>query len=230
MKSNIKILLVEDDSNLSTILTEYLSIKGFEVKQAFNGEEGLHIFNSNKLEICLIDVMMPKMDGFTLAKKIHSIDKKIPFLFLTAKSILADKLEGFKIGADDYITKPFSMEELISRINAILIRTGVNMQKDDKSEYVIASYTFNYNKRVLSFNDFQQKLTQKEAELLRLLCQHENDLLERSAALTRIWKDDSYFNSRSMDVYITKLRSYLKLDPSIELLNIHGTGYKLITK
>ena len=218
MKNNIKILLVEDDSNLSTILSEYLSIKGFEVKQVFNGEEGLRAFNSTK------------MDRFTLAKKIHSIDKKIPFLFLTAKSILADKLEGFKIGADDYITKPFSMEELISRINAILIRTGVNMQKDDKSEYVIASYTFNYNKRVLSFNDFQQKLTQKEAELLRLLCQHENDLLERSAALTRIWKDDSYFNSRSMDVYITKLRSYLKLDPSIELLNIHGTGYKLITK
>lgn len=230
MRTKTKILLVEDDSNLSTILSEYLSVKGFEVIQAFNGEEGLNTFNRNKFNICLIDIMMPKMDGFTLAKKIHSINKKIPFLFLTAKSMLEDKLEGFKIGADDYITKPFSTEELISRIKAILIRTGIDPQKDDKSEYVIGSYFFNYNKRVLSYKDFQQKLTQKEAELLRLLCQNENDLLERSTALTMIWKDDSYFNSRSMDVYITKLRNYLKLDSSIELLNIHGTGYKLITK
>jgi len=230
MRTKTKILLVEDDSNLSTILSEYLSVKGFEVIQAFNGEEGLNTFIRNKFDFCLIDIMMPKMDGFTLAKKIRSINKKIPFLFLSAKSMLEDKLEGFKIGADDYITKPFSTEELISRIKAILIRTGIDLHKDDKSEYVIGSYFFNYNKRVLSYKDFQQKLTQKEAELLRLLCQNENDLLERSTALTMIWKDDSYFNSRSMDVYITKLRNYLKLDSSIELLNIHGTGYKLITK
>jgi DNA-binding response OmpR family regulator len=230
MKNNIKILLVEDDSNLSTILSEYLSIKGFEVKQAFNGEEGLCAFNSAKFDICLIDIMMPKMDGFTLAKKIHSINKNIPFLFLTAKSMLEDKLEAFKIGADDYITKPFSTEELIFRIKAILNRTGIYLQKDDKSEYSIGAYHFSFSRRILVYKDFQQKLTQRESELLRMLCQHENELLERSATLTKIWRDDSYFNSRSMDVYITKLRRYLKLDQSIELQNIHGIGYKLITK
>lgn len=225
-----KILLVEDDINLGTILKEFLSVKGFEIVQAINGEEGFELFRKKKYDICLIDVMMPKMDGFTLAKKIRMVDKHTPFLFLTAKAMLYDKLEGFKIGADDYVTKPFSMEELILRINAILKRSKIPQDEIEKTEFKIGSYIFNYDRRTLISQHVEQKLTPKECELLRLLCLYENKVLERTEALTRIWRDDNYFNARSMDVYITKLRNYLKHDKSIELVNVHGTGYKLMTK
>lgn len=230
MKPLTKILLVEDDINLGTILKEFLSVKGFEIVQAINGEEGLELFRKKKYDICLIDVMMPKMDGFTLAKKIRMADKQIPFLFLTAKAMLYDKIEGFKIGADDYVTKPFSMEELILRINAILKRSKIPQEEIERTEFKIGSYIFNYDRRSLVSQQIEQKLTPKECELLRLLCLYENKVLERTEALTRIWRDDNYFNARSMDVYITKLRNYLKHDKSIELVNVHGTGYKLMTK
>jgi DNA-binding response OmpR family regulator len=229
-KEKVKILLVEDDKNLGTILNEFLTVKGFNVNQAFNGEEGFTLFREGIYDIILIDIMMPKMDGFTLAKKIKTINKETPFLFLTAKSMLNDKIEGFNLGADDYVTKPFSMEELILRINAILKRSSSFHNKENKSEFLIGNYIFNYNKRQLSINGDQKRLTQKECELLRQFCLHENEILERSEALMSIWKDDNYFNARSMDVYIAKLRNYLKGDQSIELLNVHGTGYKLITK
>jgi len=230
MKPLTKILLVEDDTNLGTILKEFLSVKGFEIIQVFNGEEGFEQFKKGKYDICLIDVMMPKMDGFTLAKKIRIIDKQTPILFLTAKAMLNDKIEGFKIGADDYVTKPFSMEELILRINAILKRSKTTQDEIEKIEFKIGSYLFNYDRRTLVIQQVEQKLTPKECELLRLLCLYENKVLERSEALTRIWRDDNYFNARSMDVYITKLRNYLKQDKSIELVNVHGTGFKLMTK
>jgi two-component system, OmpR family, response regulator len=230
MKNKISVLLVEDDINLGTLLCEFLSVKGFIVDQAFNGAEGFELFSKNKYDICLIDVMMPKMDGFTLARKIRVIDKETPFLFLTAKSMLDDKIEGFKLGADDYVTKPFSMEELILRVNAIIKRTKKTEDEENHSTFGIGKYTFNYEKRILMLKDQEQKLTQKECELLNLLCINKNKVLERSEALTRIWKDDNYFTSRSMDVYITKLRGYLKQDESIELVNIHGTGYKLFVK
>jgi DNA-binding response OmpR family regulator len=230
MNTKIAVLLVEDDINLGSLLCEFLSVKGFSVDQAFNGAEGFEQFSKKKFDICLIDVMMPKMDGFTLAKKIRTIDKGTPFLFLTAKSMLDDKIEGFKLGADDYVTKPFSMEELILRVNAIVKRTKKMEEENYQGTFEIGCYTFNYEKRILAAGNKEQKLTQKENELLNLLCINKNKVLERSEALTRIWKDDNYFNSRSMDVYITKLRGYLKQDESIELVNVHGTGYKLFVK
>lgn len=229
MKEKTKILLVEDDSNLGTILSDFLSVKGYEVTHALNGEDGFNHFKGSKFDLCLIDIMMPKMDGFTLAKKIRMIDKIVPFLFVTAKGMLDDKIEGFKIGADDYVTKPFSMEELILRINAIMKRTKTVAVDDDRSEFILGEYKFDYNKRILSHSGSEQRLTQKECELLRLLCLNRNKILERSEALTRIWREESYFTGRSMDVYITKLRGYLKLDKSIEIINVHGTGFKLIS-
>ena len=230
MKEKVKILLVEDDTNLGTILTEYLTVKKFEVTQAVNGEDGFNNFKNNRFDLCIVDVMMPKMDGFTLAKKIRLIDKDVPILFVTAKSLLDDKLEGFKIGADDYITKPFSMEELLLRISAVLRRIKSIKTDDEKNEFKIGDYDFDYNKRILIHASSEQKLTQKESDLLRLLCLNKNRILERSEALIRIWKDESYFTGRSMDVYITKLRNYLKNDKSIEIINVHGTGFKLISK
>lgn len=229
MTDKTKILLVEDDLNLGTILREFLSVKGFDVTHALNGEEGFNVFKASKYDLCLIDIMMPKIDGFSLARKIRMIDKQVPLLFVTAKSMLGDKIEGFEIGADDYVTKPFSMEELILRINAILKRTKTVLAEDDRSEFILGDYKFDYVKRILSYNSKEQRLTQKECELLRLLCLNKNKILERSEALTRIWKEESYFTGRSMDVYITKLRSYLKQDKSIEIINVHGTGFKLLT-
>lgn len=228
MKKDNSILLVEDDKNLSTLLKEFLEVKGFSVTQAFNGVEALSVVNKENFSIIIIDVMMPKMDGFSFAKKIVAMEIQTPFLFLTAKSMMNDKIEGLKIGADDYITKPFSMEELILRINIILRRASAN--NFEESSFSIGLYKFNYDERSLIINDAIQKLTSKENELLKLLCINMNSIVERSIALNKIWKDDTYFNSRSMDVYITKLRGYLKGDPSIEIINIHGTGYKLLLK
>jgi len=224
-----KILLVEDDNNLGTILNEYLNVKGFDVTHSVNGEEGLHAFHSKQFDLCIVDVMMPKMDGFTLAKKIRAAGV-VPIIFLTAKSMTNDKIEGFQIGADDYVTKPFSMEELVLRINAILKRTSKHHEEINKNGCKIGGYVFNYERRTLKFKEMEQKLTSKEAELLKLLCENKNNLLERSNALIKIWKNESYFTSRSMDVYIAKLRGYLKNDPAIQIINVHGSGFKLVVE
>jgi two-component system, OmpR family, response regulator len=227
-EANIKILLAEDDENLGMLLREYLIAKGFKTELFVNGELALAGFKKNKYDICILDVMMPKMDGFTLAREIKKINSAMPFIFLTAKSLKEDVLEGFSIGADDYITKPFSMEELMFRIKAILRRVSTNNSSDTNETYQIGEYIFDSQKQLLEHGKKQLKLTTKESELLKLLCNNKNNVLERNFALKTIWQEDSYFNARSMDVYITKLRKYLKEDTSIQILNIHGKGYKLI--
>ncbi len=222
-----KILIVEDDLNLGQILKEYLEAKGFETILCRDGQEGIEAFRSESFDLCLLDIMMPRKDGFTLAKEMRLTNKQVPIIFLTAKSMKEDAIEGFKIGADDYITKPFSMEELLLRLKAILRRTGSgasNMQS-----YAFGEFEFKYDQQILSFGEDDRKLTSKESELLKLLCQNINRTLDRSAALKTIWKDDSYFNARSMDVYIAKLRKYLKKDPEIQILTIHGEGFKLVS-
>ena len=226
----IKVLLVEDDPNLGSLLKEYLDAKGYSTVLAVNGKQGYDVFSKDKFGICILDVMMPIKDGFTLAKEIRAIDVNIPIVFLTAKSMKEDALEGFTIGADDYITKPFSMEELLMRIKAILRRTdNKSVKNTDQEEFKIGKYKFDYKHQVLDLNGAQHKLTTKEAELLKLLCLHENDVLDRNFALKSIWNDDNYFNGRSMDVYIAKLRKYLKEDTAVELINVHGKGFKLLT-
>ena len=194
-----------------------------------NGELAMRSFMINHYDLCLLDVMMPVKDGFTLAKEIKTQNDKIPILFLTAKNMQQDVLEGFDIGADDYITKPFSMDELLVRIKAVLRRTDPALiGEQQQTFFTVGKYTYDYTRQILSFEDREQKLTSKEAELLRLLCEKKNDILDRSMALKKIWNDDSYFNARSMDVYITKLRKYLKDDPNIVLMNVHGIGFKLV--
>jgi len=229
MSEKNTILLAEDDQNLGGILKSYLEAKGFPTQLSVDGKEALETFKRGEFDFCVFDVMMPVMDGFTLAKEIRKIDKKIPILFLTAKSMQEDKLTGFEVGADDYLTKPFSMEELILRIKAILRR--YNEAADNKpanSIFEFGNFKFDYNKQLLINGKHEQKLTSKEAELLKLLCENINNVLDRSAALNKIWYDDSYFNARSMDVYITKLRKYLKEDPEVNLINVHGVGFKLV--
>ncbi|MBR6338668.1 MAG: response regulator transcription factor [Alloprevotella sp.] len=228
MDEKKKILLCEDDENLGMLLREYLQAKGYETTLCPDGEAGYRAFMRDKFDICVLDVMMPKKDGFSLAKDIRLNSEETPIIFLTAKTLKDDILEGFKIGADDYITKPFSMEELTMRIEAILRRMRVRKNRD-RSVYQIGSYTFDTQKQTLTRGDVSEKLTTKESELLGLLCANMNDILQREFALKTIWIDDNYFNARSMDVYITKLRKHLKEDPSVEIINIHGKGYKLIT-
>lgn len=227
--SKNKILLVEDDVNLGSILSEFLQLKNFDVELCKDGELGLEKFKSSTFNLCLLDVMMPKKDGFTLAKEIRSMNKNIPIIFLTAKSMQTDKIEGLMLGADDYITKPFNTEELLLRINAILKRSSNSngFKKDSICE--IGKYSFNYEKRKLVYKRSVQSLTSKEAELLRMLCENKNNILRRDLALTQIWSEDTYFTSRSMDVYIAKLRNYLKNDRSIQIENVHGVGFKLIS-
>ncbi|MEA2105362.1 MAG: response regulator transcription factor [Bacteroidota bacterium] len=226
--NNVKILLAEDDENLGALLKEYLIAKGFKTDLYINGELALEGFKKHGYNLCILDIMMPKMDGFTLAREIRKINSAIPFIFLTAKSLKEDVIEGFSLGADDYMTKPFSMEELLFRIKAILRRTKSNNVSEQNEKYSIGKYVFDSQKQILQFGKKTQKLTTKESELLKLLCNNMNNVLERNFALKTIWQEDSYFNARSMDVYITKLRKYLKDDPSIQILNIHGKGYKLI--
>jgi DNA-binding response OmpR family regulator len=230
MDKKIEILIVEDDQNLGTILTEYLDVKGYSCKLCRNGQEGLEVFVKGNFSLCLLDVMMPVKDGFTLAREIRKIDKKIPIIFLTAKSMKEDAIEGLRIGADDYVTKPFSMEELLLRIKAIIRRMQPdnNEAKETKELHQIGKYKFDYVRQMLFIGNEEAKLTSKEADLLNLLCKTNGDVLERSYALNAIWGDDSYFNSRSMDVYITKLRKYLKQDDSIEIINVHGRGFRLL--
>ena len=224
----LKILLCEDDENLGMLLREYLQAKGYATELCADGEAGYKAFLKTKFDICVLDVMMPKKDGFTLAQEIRSSNLDVPIIFLTAKTLKEDILEGFKIGADDYITKPFSMEELVFRIEAIMRRTKGKKSKES-TLYHIGQFTFDTQKQLLCIGDEQRKLTTKENELLALLCSHANEILQRDFALKTIWIDDNYFNARSMDVYITKLRKHLKDDPQIEIINIHGKGYKLIT-
>ena len=227
MEDNLKILLCEDDENLGMLLREYLQAKGYAADLCPDGDAGYKAFMKTKYDICVLDVMMPKKDGFTLAQEIRQANAEIP-IFLTAKTMKEDILEGFKIGADDYITKPFSMEELVFRIEAILRRVRGKKNKES-SVYHIGRFTFDTQKQLLVIGDKQTKLTTKENELLALLCSHANEILQRDFALKTIWIDDNYFNARSMDVYITKLRKHLKDDDQIEIINIHGKGYKLIT-
>lgn len=225
----IQILLAEDDKNLGGILKSYLEAKGYPTQLAVNGLDAINLFKKEEFDFCIIDVMMPVKDGFTLAKEIREINKDIPILFLTAKSMQEDKLKGFEIGADDYITKPFNMEELLARIKAISRRIDEKGSFGVDGIYEIGKLKLNYNHQILYTPGKEYKLTSKESELLKLLCDNVNKTVDRSTALIKIWHNDSYFNARSMDVYITKLRKYLKEDPSIEIMNVHGIGFKLIT-
>ena len=227
MEEKIKMLLCEDDENLGMLLREYLEAKGYTTTLCPDGEAGFREFSKNKFDIAVLDVMMPKKDVFTLAQEIRQSNADLPIIFLTAKTLKEDILEGFKLGADDYITKPFSMEELVFRVEAILRRVRGKKNKES-TLYHIGRFTFDTQKQLLTIDDKQTKLTTKENELLSLLCSHANDILQRDFALKTIWIDDNYFNARSMDVYITKLRKHLKEDPQIEIINIHGKGYKLI--
>ena len=227
MGEKLSILLCEDDENLGMLLREYLNAKGYSAELFPDGEAGYKAFLKNKYDLCVLDVTMPKKDGFALAQEIRQVNAEIPIVFLTAKTLKEDVLEGFKIGADDYLTKPFSMEELTFRIEAILRRVRGKKSKES-SMYKIGRFTFDTQKQLLTIDGRQNKLTTKESELLALLCAQSNEILQRDFALKTIWIDDNYFNARSMDVYITKLRKHLKEDESIEIINIHGKGYKLI--
>lgn len=231
VKQNIRILLAEDDKNLGELLKTYLEAKGYPTVLSANGEEAYELFIKENFNFCILDIMMPVKDGFTLAREIRKRDKKIPILFLSAKSMQEDILKGFQIGADDYITKPFSMEVLLMRMNAILRRTNVQEKSAAGStHFALGDYLFDHNRQLLTYNDKEQKLTSKEADLLKLLCENANEVLDRSVALKEIWKDDSYFNARSMDVYITKLRKFLKEESGVELINVHGIGFKIVGK
>lgn len=224
----MKILLAEDDHNLGTLLHEYLEAKGYDVMLAKDGNEGLDLFLKHEFDFCILDVMMPKKDGFALAKEIKIKNAEIPLIFLTAKSMQDDTLKGFELGADDYITKPFSMEELLVRIKAILKRTKKMEIEVASGQYKIGNYDFFPNQHELQANGVIQKLTTKESDLLLLFSKNSNRVVSRSYALKLIWGDDSYFNARSMDVYITKLRKFLKSDSSIQIMNLHGEGFKLV--
>ena len=227
METKQRILLCEDEESLGMLLREYLQAKGFDAELYLDGEAGYRAFTKGHYDMCLLDVMMPKMDGITLAKEIRLVNQEIPIIFLTAKNLKDDIVDGFKAGADDYLTKPFSMDELVYRMEAILRRVKGKSQKTP-SVYQLGKYTFDVPRQLLNFGEESIKLTTKESELLALLCAHSNQVLERELALKTIWIDDNYFNARSMDVYITKLRKHLKSEPRIEINNVHGKGYKLI--
>jgi DNA-binding response OmpR family regulator len=231
--AKIRILLAEDDENLSFMLEQYLIQKGYDVTVKSNGQDAFDVFCKKPFDLLILDVMMPKLDGFNLARKIREINQNVPIIFLTAKGSKEDTLEGFNAGGDDYITKPFSMDELIARINAILKRTNAfKAIESDQNVFEIGDYTFYYNEKELIHNPSKEKmsLTTKEADLLRLFAIHKNDLLDRSFALKSVWGDDNYYNSRSMDVYIAKLRKYLSKDENISIVNVHGKGFKLYVK
>lgn len=227
-----KLLIVEDDPNLGQILQEYLQVKGFDTHLAQDGQKGLEAFKQQAFDLCLLDVMLPVIDGFTLAEEIRKQDKDTPVIFLTAKSLKEDTLHGLRLGADDYITKPFSMEELLLRIKAILKRTSRHAQEEKKPEnngpLKIGKFTFYPKQQQLCTDNKKISLTAKEASLLRMLIEHEGSTLNRTEALMAIWHDDSYFNARSMDVYITKIRKLLKDDPQLQILSVRGEGFKLV--
>lgn len=224
-----RVLLAEDDENLGSLLQEYLRAKNYETDWVTNGDKAFRYFEQYHYDLCIFDVMMPVKDGFSLASDVRIMNSTIPIIFLTAKSMKDDVIEGFSRGADDYITKPFSMEELLFRIEAILRRTKGKMG-EDKQTWDIGAFKFDVKKQELSRGGVAQKLTTKESDLLKLLCNNMNEVLERNFALKAIWIDDNYFNARSMDVYITKLRKYFKDDPGVQIINVHGKGYKLVVE
>ncbi len=224
-----KILLVEDDNNLGNILSEYLELKGYGITLCTDGESGYEQFRSQEYDLCVLDVMMPRRDGFSLARAIRKENEHIPIIFLTAKSMKEDKIEGFSIGGDDYITKPFSIEEFLLRIQAVLKRCRSQQPAPATgTSFGVGKYIFDYRNQLLLIDDNERRLTSREAELLKLLSDNRNTVLRRDAALTHVWGDDNYFNGRSMDVYITKLRKYLREDPEVEIITVHGTGFKLL--
>lgn len=229
---NKKILLVEDDPNFGAVLKDYLLINDFEVTLAKNGMEGFEKFKKDNFNLCILDVMMPYKDGYTLAREIREKNKEIPIIFLTAKSMKEDVLKGYKVGADDYLNKPFDSEVLLLKIRAILQRKSTEVKADTtRFEFEIGKFHLNSKLRSLTFPGQDPiKLSPKENELLKMLALHENDLMPRELALTKIWRDDNYFTSRSMDVYIAKLRKYLKSDENVEIINIHGEGFRLLDK
>ena len=228
-----KILLVEDDQNFGDVLRSYLEMHEYDVTLATDGEAGIEEFKKGEYNLCIFDVMMPKKDGFTLAKEVRAINKEIPIIFLTAKTLKEDVLEGFKIGADDYITKPLNSEELLFRVKAVIRRSAKPEEsQENQREFIIGDYHFDYALRILTYkpDNTTDKLSPKEAQLLRLFCFRMNDVLQRSEALTKIWEDDNYFTARSMDVFITKIRKYLSKDDNLEIINIHGNGFRMYLK
>jgi len=227
-----KILLVEDDPNFGIVLKDYLAMNDFDVVHAKNGMEGLEKFKKDKFDVCILDVMMPYKDGFTLAREIRENNEHVPIMFLTAKTMKEDVLKGYKSGADDYLNKPFDSEVLLAKLRAVLQRkAGGNLEDSKQFEFEIGNFHLNSKLRFLKYKDEEPiKLSPKENDLLRLLALHKNDLMPRELALTKIWRDDNYFTSRSMDVYIAKLRKYLKRDDVVEILNIHGEGFRLVVK
>lgn len=226
----ISVLIVEDDPNLGYVMQEYLEQKGFEVTLKDEGEAGSEAFRTGHYNLCIVDVMLPKKDGFGVARDIRAIDEEVPIIFVTAKGMKEDKIEGFTIGADDYITKPFSIEELLMRMQAILrrVQRGDERQQRESAIIPIGNYVFDANNQLLAVNGYQRQLTAKEAHLLKVLCDYKNHVLRRDIALKEVWGEDSYFNGRSMDVFITRLRKYLKDDPAVEITNVHGVGFKLL--
>ncbi|MFT5165416.1 MAG: two-component system OmpR family response regulator [Saprospiraceae bacterium] len=237
MIPNNRILLVEDDQNFGDVLRSYLEMHEFDVTLATDGVAGMESFRRGEFDLCIFDVMMPKKDGFTLAKEVRERNAEMPIIFLTAKTMKDDVLQGFKIGADDYITKPFNSEELLYRIQAILKRSQAKADpREEVKEFNIGKFHFNFPLRILTFTEEgtgdqdKEKLSPKEAQLLRMFCMYMNDILPRSEALTKIWGEDNYFTARSMDVFVTKLRKYLKADSNIEIVNIHGNGFQLLVR
>lgn len=226
--SHTHILLAEDDMNLGNLLQEYLELKGYQVSLARHGLEALDLFHHRTFELLILDVMMPKKDGFSVARDVRKINHKIPIIFLTAKAQKEDKIEGFESGGDDYISKPFSMEELLLRIKAVLRRTNPMPTTEEVVQFEIGNFFFDYTLQLLTHGGKEIKLSTKESGLLKMLCLHRNDILKREDALIKIWGEDGYFTARSMDVYITKLRKYLNADPNIQIMNVHGKGYKLL--
>ena len=226
--SGHRVLLLEDDANLGAVLQEHLQMQGFTVTLCIDGVKGLEAFKADEFDICLVDIMMPRKDGFSFARDVRSVDSEIPLIFLTAKAMKEDKIQGFKIGCDDYVTKPFSIEELMLRIRAVMRRRGKPDESEMPTSFEIGSYTFDYPRQSLARNKEQRRLTPREADLLRLLCKSVNRTVRREDALKEIWDDDGYFAGRSMDVFISKLRKYLKDDPRVEILGIHGKGVRLV--
>jgi DNA-binding response OmpR family regulator len=225
MQNNGNILLVEDDLNLGFVIQDALKMSHFKVTLAQDGKEGLKVFSENEFDLCLFDVMLPKKDGFSLAEDVRKLNSKIPIIFLTAKSLTEDKIKGFKVGADDYVTKPFNMDELILRIEAILKRSGSSVET--QFDFPLGKYHFDSANYTLTLNGESKTLTKKEADILKILCEQKGKVVERELILNMVWGDDSYFNGRSLDVFITKLRKYLTEDPTVTIKNIHGVGFSL---
>jgi len=230
MKKQHSILLVEDEENFGSVLKNYLELSNYIVTLCTDGNQGLHSFKNNIYDLCIVDVMMPKRDGFSLATEIKKINPQIPLVFLTAKKLKEDILKGYQIGADDYITKPFDTEVLLYKLKAILNRKGTSLQTTETNNFSFGIFNFNSNTRELTSKNNTKKLSPKESELLKLLCININEVVSRDIALNKIWNDNNYFTTRSMDVFIAKLRKYLKEDPAIEIINVHGNGFRLLVK